>query len=139
MMIAYIDENFPHQLAEGLNTLQQPLNLKEKQNFDVISIGSAFGVGAKDEDWIPKAGKKGAIVLTQDYHIQTTRHQRDLYQIQGLGIFFFKAPSKNGYSYWEMVQQVIRRWERIKLLTRKTNLPFAYRCSNRKDFELLES
>lgn len=137
-MIAYIDENFPYQLAEGLNVLQRPLNFKEPEEYTVLSIAEAFGVGTKDEDWIPEAGKQGAIVLTQDYNIQTTRHQRDLYQAHGLGIFFFKAPSKKGYSYWEMVQQVVRRWDSIKRLTKKTQFPFAYRCSNKKDFEKLE-
>lgn len=138
-MIVYIDENFPPQLAKGLNILQEPLNQKESRKIEIISIGDAFGQGAKDEDWIPKAGKKGGIIITRDYKIQTTRHQRDLYQKHGLGIFFFRPPSKSGYSYWQMVEQVIRRWDRIKQLAKKTKLPFAYKCSSRKDFEKVES
>ncbi len=65
----------------------------------MLSIKERFGQGAKDEDWIPKAGEEGAIIITQDYRIQTTRHQLILYQEYELGIFFFTAPSKGGYSY----------------------------------------
>jgi len=137
-MIAYIDENLPGQLAEGLNILQEPLNLKEPTIFEVKSIGDAFGRGVKDEEWIPQAGISSSIVITQDLRIQSSRHQRDLYMRHGLGIFFFKPPSKKGFSYWEMVQQVINRWDSIKHLTRKNKLPFAFRCSSRKDFEPLD-
>ena len=137
-MNVYIDENLPPQLAKGLNILQEPLNSKEKLNFEIFSISDAFGRGAKDEDWIPKASKAPSIVITQDYRIQTTRHQRDLYKMHGLGIFFFRPPSKNGYTYWQMVEQVIRRWEKIKSLTRNTDLPFAFRCTSKSDFNSLE-
>ncbi len=137
-MIVYIDENLPPHLAKGLNILQAPLNLKEPISFEIKSIGDAFGIGAKDEEWIPKAGKSPSIIITQDLRIQSSRHQRDLYQKHGLGIFFFKPPSKNGFSYWEMVQQVISRWARIKQLTRKNEFPFAFRCTSKKDFEPLD-
>lgn len=134
-MIVYIDENMPPQLARGLNILQQPLNLKEKEPIEVKSIKDEFGQGTQDEDWIPKAGKEKAIVITQDYRIQTDKNQFALYQEHGLGIFFFKPPSKNGFTYWEMVEQVIRRWDVVKKLSLKEKRPFAFRCSSRTDFE----
>jgi len=59
MIKVYVDENMPHQLAEALNTLQQPLNFKEKTQIEVLSIKKVFGQGAKDEDWIPLVGKEG--------------------------------------------------------------------------------
>jgi len=137
-MYALIDENFPEKLAIGLNSLQEPLNVAGKDEYEVVSIPSLFGQGAKDEEWIPEAGKLSSIVITQDLKIQTTRHQCQLYQKHGLGIFFFKAPSKTGYSYWDMVQQIVKRWDTIKQLTRKTKLPFAYRCTSNSNFKLLE-
>src|SRR3970040_1228823 len=103
-MKIYIDENFPPQLARGLDVLQAPLNT-DSLKFEIRSIRDQWK-GAGDEEWIPKAGMEGAVVMTQDYHIQTTRHQRDLYQRYGLGIFFFKPPSKTGYGYWDMVRQI---------------------------------
>jgi len=135
-MKIYIDENFPFKLAHGLNTLQEPLNKSEKLPIEVLSIAEVFGKGAQDEDWIPKAGAEKAIVITQDYNIQRTRHQAALFREHGLGIFFYRAPSNKGFNYWEMVLQIITRWEEIKRLSFKTEKPFAFRCSARsRNFE----
>jgi len=131
----YIDENFAPQLANGLNVFQQHLNLKEKSKFEVISLPEKFGRGALDEEWIPKVGAEKGIVITQDLRIQTTRHQYELYKSHELGVFFFKPPS-NGYSFWEMVEQVIKRWPEIKKKTRNQR-PFAYRCRSKGKFEEL--
>ena len=90
----YIDENFSPYLAEGFDVFQKHLNSNERMQFEVLSIKKEFGKGAKDEDWIPKVGKEGGIVITQDLHIHTTRHQNELYKKHGLGVFFFNL-SKN--------------------------------------------
>ncbi len=137
-MIVYIDENFPPQLAKGLDSLQEPLNRKDRIPISIVSIAEEFGQGVKDEDWIPLAGNRKAIVITQDLKIQRTRHQRDLYRKHKLGIFFFKPPSKTGYTYWQMVQQVIKRWEEMKRIMWTDKVPFAYRCTSLKNFEKLE-
>jgi len=79
-------------------------------------------------------GKEKGIVITQDVRIQTTRHQRDLYIEHGVGILFFHPPSKNGFSYWEMVKQLIERWENIKVIIKKNHTPFAYRCTAKTSF-----
>lgn len=134
----YIDENFAPQLAHGLDLFQGHLNLKEKNQYQVLSIPDAFGSGVKDEKWIPIAGKEKAVVITQDLKIQTTRHQRDLYHKYGLGVFFFKPPSKGGYSFWEMTKQLVKRWEDIKRLSSKSKRPFAFRCTNKSRFAPLE-
>lgn len=131
----YIDENFAHQLANGLDIFQKHLNLKEKNKIQVLSIKKQFGKGALDEDWIPLAGKEDAVVITQDLKIQRTRHQNELYKKHGLGVFFFKPPSK-GYTFWEMVRQLIKRWPEIKKKT-KSKRPFAFRCTNRGSFKKL--
>jgi hypothetical protein len=75
-MIIYIDENLPPQLAEGLNKLQEPLNKRNRTDFQVKSIKMEYGEGVKDETWIPIAGQQGAVAITRDYKIQTTRHQK---------------------------------------------------------------
>lgn len=83
-MIIYVDENMSPYLAKGLDLLQQPLNVKLREAIEVKSIRATFGQGAKDEDWIPIAGKEGACVITQDYNIRRTRHQRELCEDYGL-------------------------------------------------------
>ena len=139
MVTIYIDENFAPQLAKSLDLIQSHLNLKEKNKYKVMSIQERFGRGVQDEDWIPIAGKEKSIVITQDLRIQTTRHQRDLYKKFGLGVFFIKAPSKNGFSFWEMTMQLIKRWPEIKKLSSNTKRPFAYRCTSKQNhFDTLD-
>jgi hypothetical protein len=131
----YIDENLPPQLANGLNILQQPQNKKDELEIEVLSIRDKFGQGETDEHWIPEVGKKNGIVITQDYHIQKQRHQKELYKEHGIGIFFINPPSISGIQYWEMVKQLIHRWEEIKKIIKREKTPFAYRCTVRSKFE----
>lgn len=131
MVNVYIDENFAPQLAKGFNVFQEHLNKKENPGIKVQSIADAFGKGAKDEDWIPKAGAENAIVITQDINIFRKRHQNELFMKHGLGVFFFKPPS-NGYTFWEMLEQLIKHWPDIKKKISSTKKPFAYTVTPRK-------
>ncbi len=131
----YIDENMPSQLANGLNELQRPQNRKDGFEIEVLSIKDVFGQGAKDEDWIPQLGMKQGIVITQDFNIQQTKLQRELYLESGIGIFFFRTPSKKGFLYWDFVKKLISEWENIKKIIVKEQVPFAYRGSSKRPFE----
>lgn len=126
----YIDENFSPYLAEGFDVFQKHLNSNERTQFEVLSIKKEFGKGVKDEVWIPKVGKECGIVITQDLHIHTTRHQNELYKKHGLGVFFFKPPS-TGYSFWEMVEKLVKYWPEIKKKAGDRK-PFAYRITPKK-------
>lgn len=134
----YIDENLPKQLAIGLNELQQPMNSKDGISVEVLSISEVYGKGAKDEDWIPEVGKENGIVITQDYRIQTQRHQKELYINSGIGILFLNPPSKGGFSYWEMVKQLVSRWDDIKTIVKRNSTPFAFRCTSKSKFEKMD-
>jgi hypothetical protein len=134
----YIDENLPPQLAKGLHELQQPLNISENIHIEVQSFKEVYGKGAKDEDWLPSIGGENGIVITQDYRIQTQRHQKEIYISSGVGILFLNPPSKTGFSYWEMVKLLINRWDEIKGILRKHKPPFAFRCTARTKFEKLD-
>jgi hypothetical protein len=125
-MIILIDENLPPQLAEGLNILQHQLNVRNRTDHEVKSIKSEYGEGCKDEDWIPEAGIRKSVVITRDFRIQRIRHQRDLCIQYGLGLFFFNVP-KGGLSYWQMVVNLIAKWEDILEVIDKEKMPFAYR------------
>jgi len=128
----YLDENFPKQLAHGLNILQQPQGAKENLDIQVLSIKDVFGQGTPDETWIPVVGSEKAVVITQDLNIQRTRHQRELYQKHGVGMFFFAI---RDLPYWEIVKIVVNKWEEAKGIIKHERTPFAYRCTSKKGFE----
>ncbi len=125
-MIILIDENLPPQLAEGLNILQHQLNVKNRTDHEVKSIKIEYGEGCRDEDWIPEAGKRKSVVITKDFRIQRIRHQRDLCAQYELGLFFFNVP-KGGLSYWQIVVNLIAKWEDILKVVDEEKVPFAYR------------
>lgn len=129
----YLDENLSPNIAEGLNILEAP----NREAFEVLSIRSVFGRGTPDEEWIPKVGQENAVVITQDINIHKNHCQRSLYRQHNVGVFFVSPPSKSGYQYWEMVEQIIKRWRDIKKHC-KSQRPFAFRCTSRStDFERL--
>jgi len=130
----FIDENLPKQLAVGLNELQRPQNFKDGFEIEVFSIVDVYGVGAQDEDWIPKVGAMNGIVITQDFRIQTQKHQRELYLKNNVGILFLNPPSNGGFPYWEMVKKLVSEWENIKKIINKNKAPFAFRCTAKTSF-----
>ena len=134
----YIDENLPRQLAEGLNILQQAQNKKDDLDLEILSIKTVFGEGAKDEDWIPKVGRENGIVITQDFRIQTQKHQKQLYIDHKVGILFLKPPSNGGFAYWEMVKQLVNKWDDIKQIVKKNKTPSAFAASAKTKFEKLD-
>ena len=127
----YIDENLSRHIAEGLNVLERP----NGDEFEVVAIETIFGRGVQDEDWIPVVGAEKAVVITQDLNIHRTRRQRELFEQHGVGIFFLTPPSKNGYTYWEQVEQIVKRWRDIRKKCRNKR-PFAFRCTSKSsEFE----
>lgn len=123
----------PEMLADGFNILQEPENfrLKLRDKIIVKSIAGEFGKGAKDEDWIPRAGKLNSCVITQDYNIKRIRHQQALCEEYNLGMFYFRPPSKRGFTYWDMVKLLTRHWPEIIKVASKEKRPFSYRITSR--------
>jgi hypothetical protein len=135
----YVDENIAPQLARSFNIIQEHLNLEEKRPIEVLSIKDVFGEGALDEDWIPKVGSEGGVVLTYDRRIQTARHQKELYIQHGVGIIFLKA-QKNGMTFWNTFKHLVHWWDAIKSIIRKNKTPFAFRQPGKnKRFEKWEA
>ena len=132
-MIIYIDENLPSVLAEGFDLLQHPenLRLRLKDPIEVRSIKKEFEEGVKDEDWIPQAGQQGACVVTQDYNINRIKHQKALCEKHNLGMFYFRPPSKNGFSYWDMLQLMVKHWPAIVKIVSKKKRPFSFKITSR--------
>ncbi len=126
-MIIYFDENMPRHLAHGFNTIQSPEGLKTGHNIIVKFLPEAFNYGANDKEWIPKVGKERSCVITQDINISRRKDELELYQKNGVGMFFLRGPSKKqGLSVWEMVQALSKNWDDIARIASEEKRPFAY-------------
>lgn len=128
-MIIYVDENLAPVLSKGFNLLQKPLNFGLKDPIEVKSIKEVFGEGALDEDWIPKLQKGKDCVITQDYNINRIREQRQLCEQYEIGMFYFRPPSKNGFTYWDMLKMMVKHWQEIIKIASKEKRPFSYKAT----------
>lgn len=126
-MIIYFDENMPKHLAEGFQILQFPEGLKKGCKIEVKYIPEAFHYSVKDVEWIPVVGGQNACVITQDININRRKHEIELYQKHGLGVFFLRGPSKKqGLTVWQMLEALSRNWAEISRIAIEEKKPFAY-------------
>jgi hypothetical protein len=121
-MRLYFDENFSPSLIQGLKVIQDG---RKSDDIDVCSVEGEFGRGAKDEDWIPSVAGKHGIILTQDTNIHRTRAQWELCRTSKVGVFFFRPPKK-GWSYWQIVQLLVRWWPELCARAKDTRKPFGF-------------
>ncbi|MDZ7717758.1 MAG: hypothetical protein U5K72_02920 [Balneolaceae bacterium] len=98
----YFDENITPQIAKALAILQEPRPV----NVEYLLSKTLLGQGTPDEEWIPKVAEEDGVVITQDFNIQRTRHQRELYRQYGLGVVFLKPPKKSRFGYWDIVNKL---------------------------------
>jgi len=122
-MRVYFDENFSHYLVEGLAHIQQG---RGSDGIDVCSVVGEFGKGTPDNTWIPGIAARHGVVLTQDTNIHRTNAQWELCQASKVGVFFL-VPPKKGWSYWTIVQLVVRWWPEICRMSKSNDRPFACR------------
>lgn len=126
-MIIYFDENMPPHLAAGFQIIQFPQGFKTNLDIEVKFLPDTFGRGCKDTEWIPKVGKEGSCVITQDISISKRKDELDLFKKHNIGIFFLKGPSKkNGLSIWEMTQALAKNWDEICKTMSSQKKPFGY-------------
>jgi hypothetical protein len=121
-MRIYFDESFSPALIEGLRRIQEG---RRSDDITVCSMIEEFGRGAPDETWIPGVASRHGVVITQDININRTRAQWELCRVNKIGVFFVRPPKK-GWSYWQIVQLVIRLWPKISELARDTTRPFGF-------------
>lgn len=126
-MIIYFDENMPKHLAHGFNTIQFPEGLKTGYEITVKYLPEVFNYGAEDKEWIPKVGKERSCVITQDINITRRKDELELFQKNGVGMFFLRGPSKKqGLSVWQMVQALAKNWDDICRIASEEKRPFGY-------------
>lgn len=120
MIQVLVDENLSEYLADGINSIQFPLD----NGIQVVSMHATFGKGAKDDNWIPEWGSADGIFLTQDINITRTRQLAELLKEHQLRAFFLNVPNKT--SYWERVRVLIKHWPQITEIIKSKKQPYNY-------------
>ncbi len=121
-MRIYFDENFSPALVDGLRRIQEG---RRSDDITVCSVSEEFTRGAPDETWIPGVASRHGVVVTQDINVNRTRAQWELCRVNKIGVFFVRPPKK-GWSYWQIVQLIIRLWPKISELAHETTRPFGF-------------
>jgi len=126
-MTIYLDENMPKHLAKGFDIIQYPENLKTDNNINVAFLPDKFGYSCKDIDWIPKVGKEGSCIITQDINISRRNNELALFKKHKVGMFFLKGSSKKqGLSIWDMTQALAKNWSEICRIATTEKKTFGY-------------
>jgi PIN like domain len=73
---------------------------------DFVGSGGSFSYGAKDELWLPFAGKQRLLVLSRNIAILRSQTQRELVVSENVGIVFLPP----GLTAFELLQLVIKKW-----------------------------
>jgi hypothetical protein len=126
MIQVLIDENLSEHLADGINSIQKPLD----NGIEIISMQAVFGKGTKDENWLPDWGKRQGVFVTQDVNITRTRHLAELLSRHQLGAFFLKLPNKT--PYWDRVKVLIKHWPEIAGIIGSMRKPYNYLVTTNK-------
>jgi len=109
------DNNIPPPLANGLTAFGE----------NVVHFLEWWGGTGEvdDEVWLPRAGADGLIVVTRDLRQRRTPAEVLAYRKHRVGGFWLGG--KN-LSTWQMIEQVIRHWRRMKDMARDTSKPFCW-------------
>lgn len=91
---------------------------------DVDHLQDHFPQDCPDTDWLRYIGENGYFLLTRDDAIR--RHPAELKALKDYGVGAFFLGGKNR-ARWELVQQLVRNWLRIKEYAEKEKRPFALR------------
>jgi hypothetical protein len=125
-MTVYIDENMPMIFAEGFQKLQAPLIKKLSIPFpvNVKSIQNEFGKGTNDDVWIPIIGGRDACVVTKDTHLKSRKHEIELLREHQINMIYLKAPKRAEFTYWEMVELLVKNWPQVLNIISTHSRPF---------------
>jgi predicted nuclease of predicted toxin-antitoxin system len=114
----FFDENLPLWIASGMREFRQ----------DAVHLLEEFSTGTPDEDWLSSVGERGWTIISKDRRIRYRPAELRAYQTSEVGVFVLMGKNVKG---WEIVEQLVRNWRRIKELAEKTNRPFIFKVPPR--------
>jgi hypothetical protein len=110
----FIDNNLSVNLARGLRAFGE----------NVDHLQDHFPEDSPDTEWLKHIGENGYFLVTRDDAIRRRPAELKALKDFGVGAFFLGGKNRGR---WELVQQLVRNWDRIKEVAGKERVPFAYR------------
>ena len=110
----FIDNNLGKQLAIGMKGFGE----------NIVHLQEIFPEDIDDIKVLSYCGKNQYFFITRDYQIRYRPAELKAFKTHNVGAFILAGKNLNK---WELIQQLVRNWLRIKELSMKTKLPFAFR------------
>lgn len=127
-MLLIFDENFPHNLARGLDIIEESNNCSSLKC--QITHPKYLNIeGMKDNPLIEFAGSNSAVIITSDRDFRDIKSKKSIYIENNVGVFFFKFKKKES-NYWGIVKTFINQFEDVKEILLKETPPFVYEISS---------
>ena len=83
-----------------------------------------FPQDAPDTEWLEYIGQEGFFLITRDDRIRRNPLEMNALKNHSVGAFFLGGKNRGR---WDLVQQLIRNWEQMVEVAKKTPKPFAFR------------
>jgi len=112
------DENMGERLARGFQGFGE----------EVEYITDHFEMGTPDEEIIEFMGENGYCWVTKDKKARYKPQERRAIKDYGVGAFILVS---GNLSSWEVVKQMVARWEEIKEIAKNENRPFIWKIRSR--------
>ena len=111
----FFDNNLSYRLAKGMQEFGE----------EVEHLRDSFNRDAQDVDWLPYVGNQGLFLVTKDKRIRKNPSERALLKQHKIGTFFLIAGDK---THWQIVEQIVRNWTRIKNFAEENNKKRPFIC-----------
>jgi len=105
-----------------------------REGLNVVLHDEIFPQGSPDEEWLPKIGRRGWVLLTKDDRIRSTTAQREILLAASVRAFILSGANLPGPAMAEAFRTAARRMQRVALGERR---PFIARVTPRGEVRLL--
>jgi predicted nuclease of predicted toxin-antitoxin system len=112
-MTFFFDNNLSEGLCAGLKAFGE----------DVTHLREHFADDAPDHEWLPFVGQNAMVLVTRDERIRYRPVELHALRQHRVRAFFLGGKNR---TRWQIIEQVVRNWVRMKDIAEKTNPPFAF-------------